>query len=429
MTAAAATAFGAAPAPSVPTSKTERYLIMDVLRGFALFGVMLINLTEMGGETILITTAQLAALPAAGLNDALMFWVNLLAYDKANTLFAFLFGLGFWVQMQRLEARGAAFQTIYLRRITILLMIGLVHVMFFFAWDILHVYGIAAFILFFCRKLPDRALFWLGASLLLFGKPLIGWAFEASGISGPYDTIWTAESAILARQAAAQSDSLLAFTSAMRGMLYFEWLLNGSLIAWIAYALGRFFMGAWIGSKGWIQNAQANQHLFRRWLWPLLIGGLLLESAHLLGGNLVAGTSLEPLLGVLHAIATPMIAAGYVCGLVVLFQSRSLSWLAKPFAPVGQMALTNYLLQSLAIIMILTGWGPGLGLAGKAGASTFLPFVIAFFAAQIVVSHLWLRVFAYGPLEWVWRVLTYGTRPRMRRQALRSPAGSEKTAT
>lgn len=424
MTAAAATAFGAA-----PTAKADRYLIMDVLRGFALFGVMLVNLTEMGGDTILITTAQLAALPAAGLNDALVFWMNLLVYDKANTLFAFLFGLGFWVQMQRLEARGAPFQTIYLRRIAILLMIGLVHLLFFFAWDILHVYGIAAFILFFCRKLPDRALFWLGASLLLFGKPLIAWAFEVSGISGPFDATWTADSAVLARQAAAQSDSLLAFTSAMREMLYFEWLVNGALVAWIAYALGRFYMGAWIGSKGWIQNAQANPHLFRRWLWPLLLGGLLLESAHLLGGDIVAGTALEPLLGVLHSIATPMIAAGYVCGLVVLFQSRSLSWLAKPFAPVGQMALTNYLLQSVAIILILTGWGPGLGLAGKAGVSTFLPFVIVFFAAQIVFSHLWLRVFAYGPIEWVWRALTYGTRPPMRRARLPSSSDSEKAAT
>lgn len=110
-----------------------------------------------------------------------------------------------------------------------------------------------------------------------------------------------------------------------------------------------------------------------------------------------------------------MIAAGYVCALVVLFQSRSLSWLARPFAPVGQMALTNYLMQSVAIIFILTSWGPGLGLAGKAGASTFLPFVVIFFAAQIVFSHLWLRSFAYGPVEWLWRALTYGSRPALRR--------------
>ncbi len=406
-------------AVAAPTAKADRYLIMDVLRGFALFGVMLINLTELGGETILITTQQLAALPAAKLDATTLLWVNLLVYDKANTLFAVLFGLGFWVQMQRLEARGAPFAAIYLRRITILLLIGLAHLLFLFAWDILHVYAIAAVILFFCRKLPDRALFWLGLGLLLFGKPLLTWAFAASGISGPFDAIWTAESATLARQAAAQSGSLTAFTGAMREMLYFEWLVNGGLIAWVSYALGRFFLGAWIGSKGWIQNADANRPAFRRWLWPLLLGGFLLESAYQFGGDAVSGSVFEAVLPILHAVATPMIAAGYVCALVVLFQSQWLSWLAKPFAPVGQMALTNYLLQSVAIILILTSWGPGLGLAGKAGASTLLPFVVIFFAAQIVLSHLWLRAFAYGPVEWLWRALTYGTRPAMRRTGAR----------
>lgn len=294
-------------------------------------------------------------------------------------------------------------------------MIGLVHLLYFFTWDILHVYALAAFILFFCRKLTDRALLWLGLGLLLFGKPLLTWPFAVSGISGPFDAIWTAESATLARQAAAQSGSLAAYTATMREMLYFEWLLNGGLIAWVSYALGRFFVGAWIGSKGWIQNAEANPQPFRRWLWPLLLGGFLLESAYGFSRDLDLGTVFETLRPALHAVATPMIAAGYVCALVVLFQSRSLSWLAKPFAPVGQMALTNYLMQSVAIIFILTSWGPGLGLAGKAGASTFLPFVVIFFAAQIVLSHLWLRAFAYSPVEWVWRALTYGTVPAMRR--------------
>ncbi len=404
---------------AAPTAKNDRYMVMDVLRGFALFGVMLINLTELGGETILITTQQLAALPSAKLDETILLWVNLLVYDKANTLFAFLFGLGFWVQMQRLEARGAPFAAIYLRRITILLMIGLAHLLLFFAWDILHVYAIAAFILFSCRKLPHRSLFWLGLGLLLFGKPLTAWAFAASGISGPFDAIWTAESATLARQAAAQSGSLWTFTGAMREMLYFEWLVNGGLIAWVAYALGRFFMGAWIGGKGWIQNSHENPQAFRRWLWPLLLGGLALESAYQFSDDLVSGSVFEAMLPILHAIATPMFAAGYVCALVVLFQSRSLAWLAKPFAPVGQMALTNYLLQSVVIILILTSWGPGLGLAGKAGASTFLPFVVIFFGVQMVFSHLWLRAFAYGPVEWVWRALTYGTSPPLRRNIAR----------
>ena len=79
------------------------------------------------------------------------------------------------------------------------------------------------------------------------------------------------------------------------------------------------------------------------------------------------------------------------------------------------MALTNYLTQSVAIILILTSVGPGLGLAGKAAISTFLPLVVVFFAAQIIVSWFWMKAFAFGPAEWLWRALTYKTVPRMRR--------------
>ncbi len=202
---------------------------------------------------------------------------------------------------------------------------------------------------------------------------------------------------------------------------YFRWLLTGGLLGWIFYALGRFFMGAWVARQGWIQNASDNLSLFRRWLWPLLILGLLLESAHLLTADWpesVLFGQMELLRVVLHAVATPLIAAGYVCAIVLLFHGRSLSWLVKPFALVGQMALTDYLMQSVAIILILTSVGPGLGLAGNAGISTFLPLVVAFFAAQIVFSHFWMKAFAFGPAEWLWRALTYGTRPRFRRTAL-----------
>ena len=89
-----------------PTTTTERYLVMDALRGFALFGVMTINIWEFGGPGVLITEAQLAALPNAALNAQIEPFMRLFVADKANTLFAFLFGLGFWVQMERLEARG-----------------------------------------------------------------------------------------------------------------------------------------------------------------------------------------------------------------------------------------------------------------------------------------------------------------------------------
>ena len=402
---------------NVPTRKADRYVVMDVLRGFALLGVMTINLYEFGGEDVLITAEQLAALPSAALDGRLEFWVKLFVYDKANTLFAFLFGLGFWIQMERLEARGAAFKAIYLRRAAILLILGWIHLLCLFGWDILHIYGITAFILFFSRKLPDRALLWIGLALLLFARPFVTWVFDASGIKGLFDDPVAAEAGVLARQAAAQSGDFFTFIALMNKD-YLTWFLTGGLLGWIFYALGRFYMGAWVARRGWIQNAAENLPMFSRWLWPLLLVGLLLESVHLFTED-VPETALfgqvELLRTLLHVTATPLIAAGYVCAIVCLFHGRSLSWLVTPFAPVGQMALTNYLMQSVAIILILTSVGPGLGLAGKAALSTFLPLVVAFFTAQIVFSLVWMKFFAFGPAEWLWRALTYKTVPGMRR--------------
>jgi hypothetical protein len=156
---------------------------------------------------------------------------------------------------------------------------------------------------------------------------------------------------------------------------YLRWALTGGLFGWIFYALGRFFMGAWVARRGWIQNAADNLPMFRRWLWPLLVTGLVLESVHLFTADVSADAvfgQMELLRTLLHAVATPLIAAGYICAIVLLVPwSVVLSWLVRPFAPVGQMALTNYLTQSVAIILILTSVGPGLGLAGNAGVSTF----------------------------------------------------------
>jgi len=409
------------PAPA-PTVKRDRYVVMDALRGFALLGVMLINLYEFGGVEVVITAEQLAALPSAAIDTRLEFLLNLLVYDKANTLFAFLFGLGFWIQMERLEARGAPFKTIYLRRATILLSIGLVHLLALFNWDILHIYGITAFILFACRGLSDRALLWFGVPLLLFARPFVTWLFEFSGITDQLYDEAAAEASILVRQAAAQSGEFGTFLASINAD-YFIWMMSGGLLGWIFYALGRFFMGAWVARRGWIQNASDHLAMFRRWLWPLLVAGLALELTYLLTEDVAESAlfgQIELLRTILHVTATPLIAAGYICAIVVLFHGRSLNWLVRPFAPVGQMALTNYLTQSVAIILILTSVGPGLGLAGKAGASTFVPLVLAVFISQIIISHVWMKVFAFGPAEWLWRAMTYGTWPQFRR----APAGT-----
>ena len=392
-----------------PITAKDRVGELDVLRGFALLGVMTINLWEFGGESVTITADQLAALPNAALNSSIEFWLRLFVSDKANTLFACLFGMGFWIQMERLEARGAPFRSIYFRRAGILLIFGWLHFFLLFSWDVLHVYGIAAFILLFSRKLSARTMLVVGGALLLFAKPLISGVFEWSGVSVTLDAITSADSEVLARQAAAQSGDFVTFMGLMAENNWLGWIMNGGPVAWIAYATGRFYIGAWIARKGWIQNASTNLAPFRRVLWPTLVLGLALEATHLLTENAEPGTTLSAISawgGILHALATPLIAIGYGCALILLFNGRSAKWLVAPLGAGGRGALTNYVLQSIAIVLILTGVGPGLALAGKAGIATFLPLVAIFYGAQVLISNFWLKRFSYGPLEWVWRALT-----------------------
>ncbi|MEQ8934218.1 MAG: DUF418 domain-containing protein [Amphiplicatus sp.] len=408
-------------AGGAPVDLKERVGDLDALRGFALIGVFIANFAGYAGAGFMGTEDQLAALPTAGLDGVADFFVRWLVHDKANTLFAFLFGLGFWLQMQRLTARGADFARIYLRRLTILLLFGLFHCLFIFSYDILHLYALAGFALFFLRGVSDRTLLVAGLMLALAGRLVVTEAVEISGyaaISG-VDAAYT-DAAVMARQAASESGDYFALLRVFTEFLRLDWIQNGLLLAWFFYALGRFMVGAWVGRRGWLENAERHMSGFRRWLRLLLPAGLIGE---LVASLMHTGIEVEVLpesiaLSVaaesLHLVAAPMLTAGYVCAVVVGLRSRALARVFLPLAHVGRMALTNYVTQSLIIAFVLFGVWPGLALAGKIGTFTVLLIVAAGYGAQVVFSAFWLKRFAYGPLEWAWRALTYGTLPRLR---------------
>ncbi len=200
------------PASSIePVTIAERYPILDVLRGFALFGVLVVNLNQLGGEGVLATADQLAGLASASQDAVAQWFVDLFLTDKANSLFAFLFGFGFWIQLERITVRGGRFNAIYLRRIALLTALGFLHLWGWFAWDILHLYGLAALSLFFVQRLSDRWVLMIGVSLMVFGRPIIMGLSHLFGIAGPPLDLAYSDEAVLARQWAAHSGSLSAW--------------------------------------------------------------------------------------------------------------------------------------------------------------------------------------------------------------------------
>lgn len=415
--------------PLGPVAAAERVETLDVLRGVALFGVFLMNMVGLISAGILSTESQLQALPTAALDHAVHQIEIWLFEDKANSLFTFLFGVGFCLQMQRAQARGADFVRIYRRRLIVLLLFGVFHLYFVWTWDVLHLYALAGFVLLALRSVGTRVLCVGGIVLALFDwripqQVLYHYGVDAAlGLADTYT-----DEAVLARQAVSSAGDYFGTVRELALYLNGDYFLCGAVVGWFVYALGRFMLGAWVGRRGWLERAHEFLPGFRRVLCWTLPAGLLIAAAELLilghaeraAGNL--WSHWFALARAAHAVSVPLLAAGYLCAIVVALHTvRGHRWLA-PFADVGRMALSNYVAQSFVIGFVLFGIGPGLALAGRVGPAYLTLIVIVVYSIQVVASRWWLQRFRFGPLEWAWRGLTYGSFPEMRRTDVLSSA-------
>lgn len=397
-----------------PVTQGDRIIELDVLRGVALFGVLLMNFVAFAGADVLATQAQLSALPTAALDEPAYFAVRWLVGDKANTLFATLFGLGFYLQMKRAEGRPGATAR-YVRRLSWLLVFGWLNVTLLWVWDILNLYALAGFALLAMRRWRTRSLVVFGSVAALYSDKLQEWWTGALGIKLVPDSLW-ADAAVLERQAAVLSGDYLRMMEVFWELTWAEWLAGGLMVAWIVYALGRFALGAAIGRSGILDDVRGHLPVLRRITFVGLPLGLVvaLLVSLLANGHWAPFEGAERLGQVLRSPAALLLAAGYAAGIVVAFHTRLGARLFAVFAPVGQMALTNYLAQGFLYAFVMSEAGPGLGLAGRIGTVMVILCCVAFFALQMVFSHWWLARYRFGPMEWLWRVLTYGERPPFR---------------
>ncbi len=404
-----------------PVTQGDRIIELDVLRGVALFGVLLMNFVAFAGPDILATQAQLSALSTAAFDEAAYLTVRWLVGDKANTLFATLFGLGFYLQMQRAEGRPGATAR-YVRRLSWLLVFGWLNVILLWVWDILNLYALAGFALLAMRRWRTRSLVMFGSIAALYSDKLQEWWTGALGVKLIPDSLW-AEAAVLERQAAVLSGDYWRMIEAFWGLTWGEWLAGGLMMAWIIYALGRFALGAAIGRSGILEDVRGHLPVLRRVASVALPLGLVVALiVTLLATRVwVPFEAAESLGQVLRSPAALLLAAGYASGIVVALHTQLGARLLTVFAPVGQMALTNYLAQGFLYAFVMTEAGPGLGLAGRIGTSMVIPCCVAFFALQMVFSHWWLARYRFGPMEWLWRALTYAERPPFRRRVADLP--------
>lgn len=289
-------------------------------------------------------------------------------------------------------------------------MIGVVNLLLVWPWDILQQYAFVGVILFLLRNLSARAMLLLGVPLTLLARPLIIWLTDLAGWRGAAsDTIFS-QAARIQRQDVFVNGTYADWVQESIKLTTYDYLANGLIIGWTFYVLGRFLLGAYVARRGWIQRASELLPVIRRmviWVLPL---GLVIEGWQAaLGGDYLHGPDwLGPLL---HAFGTFVLSVGYGAGIIVLFHSARSKNLALAFAPVGRMALTNYVIQGVFIGFILYGFHGGLALAGTIQPWQVLALSVIFYLAQLVASQWWLSHHRFGPLEYLWRWGTYGHRP------------------
>jgi uncharacterized protein len=319
------------------------------------------------------------------------------------------------------ERRGASVLPVYQRRLAVLFGFGLAHAYLLWYGDILHHYALLGFLLILARKWSDRALLGMGIGL---GVVLPAAVVIAKGLLSPSEPQVGPDPAELqvleARFRAFTSGSYAAsFRENARYAVGF-WT-SGFALQFLPAILGKFFLGFYAGRRLLLEQPEAHLALFRRLLvWGLLVG-LLGNALWVWTGELTRSGHLASSSGWVLAAQLPIyvgliaMAGFYLSSLVLLWRRpgwRSrLAWLA----PVGRMALTNYLTHSAIYLAVLYGFG--LALLGRVGAAFCLALSLVVFAGQILFSSWWLRRFRFGPAEWVWRSLTYGVRQPMRLRA------------
>ena len=383
-----------APAASDPK---DRILTIDILRGIALFGVLMVNLLTEFRASIFQQFVPSAASGASG-EPLLASFVSYALDMKAFSLFSLLFGIGLAIQFDRFSDRGEPLYWLR-RRLLVLLGFGLCHLILIWNGDILTEYALAGLLVLRALRRHEDALAF--AALLAFGFYLVM-------------PIWYA-SLYWPRSSAFELDVLAAdriypngnFLQILRFSIHELRLMIPLHVAIFPRTIALMLAGAWVWRSDLLRHLRAHRS-------SLLVFGLLAVATG------VAVTAVESrnlfaayrqFADVLARLGPPIQALGYAALIAVAVDHPHPGQFMRVFAPLGRMAFTNYIIQSLIFSWIFFGYG--WGQFGRMSMSSAFLLGGAVYVGQIIASMLWLRWFRFGPLEWLWRSLTYGQRQMM----------------
>ncbi len=390
-----------------PLSQSSRIEAIDVIRGFTLSGIMLVHMVEQyyaGPHPEKINAAG-----ASVIDQIAVAFTSIFIMGKFYMIFSFLFGLSFFIQSSK---RDSGFLLRFSWRLLILFAIGFIHHLHY-RGDILTIYAILGMGLLLLSWLPDKALLIVALILVLdlpaFATRLV--SAIAAG-DGPVPSAFNIpDSERLAYFDTVKSGSYLDILEA--NLADFSTKMTFQVESGRIYiTLGLFLLGVYAGRKQWFHNLGEKRPYFRRAnrfaLWSLMAA--IVTALIVFGGANVMGIhvaeSTQMLIGMLvYDLFNFALALFYVTAIVLLFLNERWKKRLMIFYPVGRMGLTTYLLQSLMGTLIFFSYG--LGLLFDFGAAACFGLALVLFIVQIVFARTWFNYFQYGPVEWLWRSLTY----------------------
>ncbi len=399
-----------------PVAPGERIQSLDVLRGFALLGILIMNVQSfsMPGAAYLNPTAWG---DLTGINLAVWLASHVLADGKFMTLFSILFGAGVCLFAERAQARSGRSAAVHYRRMFWLLVFGLAHAYFLWVGDILVPYALCGCGIYLFRNRSPRRLLVLGigvfsVSTFLYLLSALGLSYAPPEAAADIASTWAPDAAAIEAELAAYQSGWMAQQAArVRSVLEMHTIVIPLVSLWRCG--GAMLVGMALYKWGVLSAARSGR-FYRRMIIIGMAAGLTAIGAGL-WWNFSGDWTWERSFftgSQFNYWGSTGVALGYL-GLVMLaVQKGAFSNLQRRLAAVGRLAFTNYILQTVLCTILF--YGHGFGLFGSVERYQQLFVVLAVWLIQLWLSPVWLQRFAYGPLEWAWRALTYWYIPKMR---------------